>query len=124
MADALPIQMMLLSASVSPAGSLVLITNTAGVSASATNFPVGSSVITLLVQLRSTALPGMTITDVASVTTTSTDTNTANNTSSATTEIVGVDLGIVKTGPATVATGTTMNYVLSVSTRGRASPPT
>ncbi|RYG09866.1 MAG: DUF11 domain-containing protein, partial [Burkholderiales bacterium] len=110
--DILPSGLTLVSASITPAASWNLGTGTTGAVAESASLAVGSSTLTLVVQASAAAV-GTTITNVATITTTSTDTNAANNVSRASTLIVGADVSIIKTGPATVATGTTISYVLT-----------
>src|SRR5262245_60811067 len=68
--------------------------------------------LTLIVNV-SAALPGgATLTNTATVTSTTTDPNPANNASTVTTTVVApsADLSVSKTGPATVVAGQNMTY--------------
>ena len=78
--------------------------------------------VTLTVQANAAAV-GTNITNVASVATTTTESSTANNTSSATVAITGVDLRATKTGPASMAAGGTANYTITVTNIGAGSAP-
>jgi uncharacterized repeat protein (TIGR01451 family) len=120
--DVMPAGLTLLSASVRPANAMNLAVAPTGLVASTASLPVGLTTITLVVQANASAV-GTTITNIASVASSLTETLTTNNSSSATVVISGVDLRIVKTGPAAMAAGGTATYVLTVVNAGPSTAP-
>jgi uncharacterized repeat protein (TIGR01451 family) len=115
--DVMPPGLALLSAAVRPANALVLTVSAAGLVATTQTLAIGVTTVTLVVQAVS-GTPGNTITNVASVATTTTESTTVNNVASAVTRLVGIDVGILKRGPATLAAGGTATYELTVFNAG------
>ncbi len=80
--------------------------------------------VTLTAPAAPTTCTASSVTNTAVVQTTSTDSNTANNTSSAVTQltcpIATTDLAITKTGPSSVARGSTISYVITATNNGPA----
>jgi uncharacterized repeat protein (TIGR01451 family) len=67
----------------------------------------------------STLANGSSVTDTASVTSSTFDPNLANNSSSVTSTVAtSADLAVTKSGPATVTAGTTATYMLTVTNKG------
>jgi uncharacterized repeat protein (TIGR01451 family) len=116
--DNLPAGLTLLSATVQPAGALALSVTPSGVSATTNSFAAGAAATLTLVVRAEVSAVGTTVTNVASIASSTTDTNPANNTSSVATRIIGADMSMVKTGPASLAAGGTAVYVLTVINAG------
>jgi uncharacterized repeat protein (TIGR01451 family) len=73
----------------------------------------------LTVGTEPTSPNGSNVSSTATVTTTTTDPNPANNSSTVTTTVVqATDLGVTKTGPATVTAGTDATYTISLTNNG------
>src|SRR5439155_1657742 len=76
----------------------------------------GSITITLVAMISPVVANGTVETDTATVTSTTGDTNAANNTAMfSTTVSSSADLAITKTGPATATAGTNLTYTLTVT---------
>ncbi|MDO8277025.1 MAG: SdrD B-like domain-containing protein [Burkholderiaceae bacterium] len=115
--DNMPAGMTLLSASVRPAGAFALNVTPTGLSATTSSFGIGVSTITLVVRAEISTV-GTTVTNVASVASGLTETDSTNNSASASTRVVGVDLSLTKQGPGSVATGATATYTLVIVNAG------
>ena len=114
--DALPTGLSLVSASLVSGGSFSFTTSTAGVTASVALMPVGTTVFALNVNIDVTA--SGTVTNVASATTTTPDTNNANNTSSVSSRVLGADVQVFKFGPPTLTAAGTATYTLVLVNAG------
>ncbi|MBX3589234.1 MAG: DUF11 domain-containing protein [Ramlibacter sp.] len=115
--DVMPAGLTLLSATVEPVNALTLSVTPTGLAATTPGLAVGVSTVTLIVRAEPSAA-GTTVTNVASVATSTTETDATNNSSSASTFIPGTDLSISKQGSATMAAGATASYVLNISNAG------
>ncbi|MGY8905512.1 MAG: beta strand repeat-containing protein [Burkholderiales bacterium] len=115
--DILPAGLTLLSASVQPANALNLNISPTGLVATTASFALGGVTVTLTVRVDA-SLAGTTVTNAASVASTVTDTSTANNTSTFASRVLGTDLALNKTGPATVTAGGFATYTLVVTNAG------
>lgn len=115
--DNMPTGLTLLSATVFPANAMALTVTPAGLVATTSSLAAGITTITLVVRAEASAV-GTTVTNVASVATTTTESTTVNNTSSAATFVQGIDLSIVKSGPASLVAGGTASYLLTVVNPG------
>jgi uncharacterized repeat protein (TIGR01451 family) len=81
----------------------------------------GSTVITLVAQINGTVAPGSTLTDTATVSSSTSDPNAVNNTATAATTVTGsADVSVAKTGPASVSRGTNVTYTVKVVDNGPA----
>ncbi|GEM_PF-702097 len=79
----------------------------------------GSTTITLVAMISPAVPNGTTETDTATVASTTSDSNAANNTATFITTVnSSADLAVVKTGPAAVVAGTNATYTLSVTNAG------
>src|SRR5204862_281693 len=85
----------------------------------ATMSPGASAQFSLV--LKVTGGPGTTITNTATVTSTSGDSNPANNSATSAVQVAAADISIVKTGPVgPVTVGTTATYTITVTNDGPA----
>ncbi len=105
---------------VSASGTGWSCTNSGNVSVTCTRAALGTGTTapTINVVVTAPAAAG-TLSNTAAVSSTTSDPNSSNNSSSATTTVTAsADLGIVKTGPATVVAGSNISYSLAVSNAG------
>jgi uncharacterized repeat protein (TIGR01451 family) len=79
----------------------------------------GTETFRLVVHVNANVTSGTSLTDTASVSSTTADSNLANNTASFTSTVAAsADLAITKTGPASASAGQTITYTLSVTNNG------
>ena len=117
--DVLPAGLTLVGASVSPSGSLTLVTSTAGVTATAPWLGVGSTTVTVVVSLSNLGSADAVVTNTASATSTTPDPTPTNNTGTVSTTLTPrADLVMVKSGPASAPAGGTFGYVITVANAG------
>ncbi|MCY2989815.1 MAG: hypothetical protein NTY19_18375 [Planctomycetota bacterium] len=119
--DTLPADTSFVSQSQSPATPTFALTNTVNtINDTIDTLPLGASVsFTVTVHVASNVANGTVLSNTATVSSSTSDTNLANNTSSATTTVsANADLAIQKTGPATVSPGGLMTYTLTVTNNG------
>ncbi|MGE3433627.1 MAG: SdrD B-like domain-containing protein [Ramlibacter sp.] len=116
--DVMPAGLTLVSASV-VSGSFTLITTEAALTAVAPTMAAGSAVIALTVAVGD-AVVG-TVTNVANVTSTTSDLQPNNNTGTATSGVLGADLAITKLGPPTISAAGTSTYTLVIANYGPSS---
>ncbi len=82
-------------------------------------FPPGSSTFTVVMRVPANAANGSVLDATATVTSTTSDPDSDDNTDTKSVTVQSVsDLGVDKSGPATVIAGDTFNYTLSVSNNG------
>ncbi|RYG13582.1 MAG: DUF11 domain-containing protein, partial [Burkholderiales bacterium] len=113
--DILPTGLSLVSATV-VSGSFTLVTSATGVTALAGSMPVGTAVVALTAEV-GVGVVG-TITNVANITSTMPDIRPANNSSTATSVVLGADLSIMKFGPPSISAAGTATYTLVVANNG------
>src|SRR5439155_533555 len=77
-----------------------------------------TATFTLAVQVSATALDGSTISNTATVSSATFDSNTGNNSATATTTVRAADLAITKSAPTEATSGTDITYLLSVTNNG------
>jgi uncharacterized repeat protein (TIGR01451 family) len=116
--DVMPAGLTLVSASV-VSGSFTLITSSDALTAVAPTMPAGSAVIALTVAVGD-AVTGS-VTNVANVTSTTSDLQPSNNTGSTTAGVLGADLAITKLGPPTISAAGTATYTLVIANYGPSS---
>ncbi|MBX3656794.1 MAG: DUF11 domain-containing protein [Ramlibacter sp.] len=116
--DVLPVGLTLVSASVA-SGSFTLVTSTAGLTALAANMPVSSASIVLTVFVGDTVTGS--ITNVASVSSTTPDLQPTNNTGTATAGVLGADMGLLKFGSPSISAAGTATYTLVIFNNGPSS---
>src|SRR5262249_30878266 len=81
-----------------------------------------SRTITLVARINTNVPNGTTLTDTATVSSSTADSNAANNTARANTTVIGpADVSVAKTGPANVTRGTNVTYTVKVVDSGPAS---
>ncbi|HEV2034160.1 MAG TPA: putative Ig domain-containing protein [Candidatus Dormibacteraeota bacterium] len=88
--------------------------------ANGSDLPSGASeVYSLVVRVNAGTPSGTTITNTATVLSTTSDPNPANNTSSVTTNVTTqADVSVVKAGPATAIAGTNLTYTITTTNNG------
>src|SRR5205807_2301427 len=122
--DAVPAGTTFVSASQTAGPAFVLSSPPAGGSGTftatdATLAAGGLATFRLVVHANSSDAGGSTITNTATVSTTTTDSNAANNSSSTSATVAAsADMGVTKTGPATVTAGTNFTYTITVTNGG------
>ena len=79
----------------------------------------GTQTFTLVLHIDPTTTAGTVLTDTADVSSTTSDSNTANNESKVNTTVATLaDLGVTKTGPAAAVPGTNLTYTITVTNGG------
>jgi len=116
--DVMPAGLTLVSASV-VSGSFTLITSETVLTAVAPTMAAGSAVIALTVAVGD-AVTGS-VTNVANVTSTTSDLQPSNNVGSTTAGVLGADLAITKLGPPTISAAGTATYTLVITNYGPSS---
>jgi uncharacterized repeat protein (TIGR01451 family) len=116
--DVMPAGLTLVSASV-VSGSFTLISTPGALTAVAPTMAMGSAVIALTVAVGD-AVTGS-VTNVARVTSTTSDTQPNNNTGTVTSALLGADLVITKLGPPTITAAGTATYTLVIANYGPSS---
>jgi uncharacterized repeat protein (TIGR01451 family) len=117
--DVLPPNTTFVSESQTTGPTFICTTGTTVVCSIAT-LPAGTSAVFSLTVTFSAALPnGTTVTNTATVSSTTTDPTPANNTSSVQTTVgANADLSVVKSGPATTPSNTTVTYTVTAANAG------
>ncbi|MFO1245388.1 MAG: SdrD B-like domain-containing protein [Ramlibacter sp.] len=116
--DVMPAGLSLVSASV-VSGSFTLATSASQLVATAPTMPAGTAVISLTVNVGD-AVVG-TVTNVARVTSTTGDIQPSNNTATATSAVLGADIGILKFGSPSITAAGTATYTLVLFNNGASS---
>jgi uncharacterized repeat protein (TIGR01451 family) len=98
---------------------------TGTVNANTAAFPAGDSAeFVIVVNVNSGDANGSTITNTATVSSTTSDPNSVNNTSSTSTTVTAsANVGITKSGPATVTAGQNLSYMVTLSNAGPSDAP-
>ena len=116
--DVMPAGLSLVSATV-VSGSFTLATSASQLVATAPTMPAGTAVISLTVNVGD-AVVG-TVTNVARVTSTTGDIQPSNNTATATSAVLGADIGILKFGSPSITAAGTATYTLVLFNNGASS---
>jgi uncharacterized repeat protein (TIGR01451 family) len=116
--DILPAGLSLKSATVR-SGSFSLITTTGALTAVVPSMGVGTAVIELTVEVDHLVVGS--VTNVAGVTSTTSDIDPSNNTSTVTSGVLGADLSLAKYGAATLSAAGTSTYTLVLVNNGPSS---
>ena len=120
LSDTLPPEMTFVAA-MQTGGPVFTCTPPGTINCMITLLPVDTTAtFTLTAHLDSTTAPGTSLTNTATVTSQTFDSDTADQTSSTTATTIASDLSVTKNGPATIAAGTNATYTITVANSGLA----